>query len=377
MIDSGRSPNSLAQMKRIVRVCSALGLNFVVFREGDDEMCAVRYRTNRLGSKDPYALTMDQVEELVEYADSYGIAVVPEIESLGHSTAKGRYYPELVSGGFEHSYEGIGAHVRKSHLAPGDPRSYELLESIYDEWFAILKSPLVHLGLDEVRLPAEEQARHLEGLLAVVDRVAARHGKEITPIVWADAPRTPERWRDRVIRCLWAYGDDKMRVGYQNEHLIRQGLRELSACDYASGGSSPRRMGAGCTERVFMAAGSGSGHTPYSKTDYEHAFLNLAEWAMWGKDRPSFEGLVAVQWSGNMLDEWLPDFACAAEVAWTPPDEIPEFEAQMARVRERLSRIKDASDPSPDEVDAHAWDGIWLRDGEWFEDIVKGKRKGS
>jgi len=84
MIDSGRSPNSLAQMKRIVRVCSALGLNFVVFREGDDEMCAVRYRTNRLGSKDPYALTMDQVEELVEYADSYGIAVVPEIESLGH-----------------------------------------------------------------------------------------------------------------------------------------------------------------------------------------------------------------------------------------------------------------------------------------------------
>ena len=357
MIDSGRAPNSLAQMKRIVRVCSALGLNFVVFREGDDEMCAIRYRTNRLGSQDPYALTMNEVEEFVEYADSYGIAVVPEIESLGHSTAKGRYYPELVSGGFEHPYEGIGVHVRKSHLAPGDPRSYELLESIYDEWFPIIKSPLVHLGLDEVRLPKEEQARHLEGLLEVVDRVAARHGRKITPIVWADAPKTPEKWRDRVIRCLWAYGDDKMRVGFQNEHLIRQGLRELSA--------------EGCRERVFMAAGSGSGHTPYSKTGCEQAFANLAEWAMWGKDRPNFEGVLAVQWSGNMLDEWLPDFACAADVAWTPPDSIPDFSTQMARVRERLSHIRDAADPSADEVDAHAWDGIWLKDGEWFEDIIK------
>jgi len=78
-----------------------------------------------------------------------------------------------------------------------------------------------------------------------------------------------------------------------------------------------------------------------------------------------------VQWSGNMLDEWLPDFACAADVAWTPPDSIPDFSTQMARVRERLSHIRDAADPSADEVDAHAWDGIWLKDGEWFEDIIK------
>jgi hypothetical protein len=48
----------------------------------------------------------------------------------------------------------------------------------------------------------------------------------------------------------------------------------------------------------------------------------------------------------------------------------------MARVRERLSRIKDASDPSPDEVDPPAWDGIWLKDGDWYEDILTGVRKG-
>ncbi|MDH7602514.1 MAG: family 20 glycosylhydrolase [Armatimonadota bacterium] len=357
MIDSGRSPNSLPKMKRIVRICSQLGLNFCVFREGDDELCAVRYRTNRLGSEDPYALSMDEVEEFVDYADSLGVKVVPEIESLGHSTAKGRYYPDIVGGGFEHHYEGIGVHIRKSHLAPADPRSYELLESIYEEWFPIIKSPLIHLGLDEVRLPVEQQAEHLEGLLELVDRVAARHNKQVTPIVWADAPKTPEKWRGRVVRCLWAYGDDKMRVGYQNPHLIKQGLQELSE--------------PGCIEPVFMAAGSGSGHTPYSKTDYEHAFLNLAEWAMWGRDKPNFIGLLAVQWSGNMLDDWLPDFACAAEYAWNPPSEIPPFEEQMVRVRERLAQIPDAAHPDPSEVDPPAWDGIWLKDGKFFQDITR------
>jgi hypothetical protein len=43
MIDSGRAPNSLPKLKRIIRVCSAFKLNFLVFREGDDELNAVRY----------------------------------------------------------------------------------------------------------------------------------------------------------------------------------------------------------------------------------------------------------------------------------------------------------------------------------------------
>ena len=46
MIDSGRAPNSLPQIKRILRICSAFKLNLCIFREGDDELNAVRYRTN-------------------------------------------------------------------------------------------------------------------------------------------------------------------------------------------------------------------------------------------------------------------------------------------------------------------------------------------
>jgi hypothetical protein len=76
-----------------------------------------------------------------------------------------------------------------------------------------------------------------------------------------------------------------------------------------------------------------------------------------------------------MLDDWMPDFACAAEYGWNPPDEIPDFETQMARIRRRLLQIKDAVDPDPAEVDPPAWDGIWLKDGKWFKDIIASTAK--
>jgi N-acetyl-beta-hexosaminidase len=104
MIESGRAPNSLAQMKRIVRICSAFKLNFVVFREGDDELAAVRYKTNRLGRENPYALSMEEVKELVSNCEPFGIAFVPEIESLGHSAAKEFAYPGLTLGGRQTQY---------------------------------------------------------------------------------------------------------------------------------------------------------------------------------------------------------------------------------------------------------------------------------
>ena len=360
MIDSGRSPNSLAQIKRIVRICSVFKLNFVVLRVDDDELNAVRYQTNQLGSLNPLALDMDQVAELIEYAHGYGIDVVPEIESLGHSTAKGFLYPHLVDGGFQQPYGDDFFHIRKSHLNPEDPRTYELLGSMYDEWFAIMRCPLIHLGLDEVRMDAEGQAAHMARLLPLVDRIAARHDLQVMPMVYADAPPTPPDYADRVVRCIWSYANRA--VSLENEHLIRQGLDRLSE--------------PGVGEQVIMAGGSGSRHEPYTKSEDAAAIANLADWARWGAGHDNFIGLLAVQWHGNMLDDWLPDFLAAADYAWQPPDGPVNAEAELARAKAHLARVLDAASPDPDEVDRHAWDGIWLRDGTWYEDIMSGRRFG-
>jgi hypothetical protein len=291
----------------------------------------------------------------VEYCADKGITVIPEVESLGHSTAKGFAYPGLVSGGFEQRYEGVGVHIRKSNLTPVDPRTLELLESIYDEWLSLPQISFLHLGLDEVRLSKEVQAQHLATLLPLVERVAKRHARPVTPLVWADAPPTPTVSRGSVVRVLWEYGDGS-NVGLANKHLLNQHIDQLCA--------------PGCSEKVFMAGGSGSKHTPYAKTDYPSAFRNLADWSRFGDERPNFIGLLAVQWHGNMLDLWLPDFLAAADVAWNPPTQAPEFTAQMDRIQASLSRVPDAAHPGKEEVDRPAWDGIWLKRQNWDKNIL-------
>ena len=354
MIDSGRAPNSLPKMKRIIRICSAFKLNALFFREGDDELNAVRYNTNKLGSLNPFSLSLEELAELSAYAGTYGITLIPEVESLGHSAAKGIHFPDLVSGGFEAEYDGIGSHVRKAHLAPCDPRTFELLESIYNEMFATLRDPFIHLGLDEVRLPASEKSRHMKELLPIVFRCAERYGIQASPIVWSDAPATPDEYGDRVHRCLWGYADGGDISIEDGE--TRQGLDVLS---------QPR-----CPQPVLMAGGSASGHTPYSKSTYEGAYRNLAAWAQWGESRKNYVGLLAVQWSGNMTDEWLPDFLAAADFGWTPPKSIESHESLDRRIREHLSRLTDSSSPRPEEVDRPAWDGIWLKGNHWDEEIL-------
>ena len=354
MIDSGRAPNSILKLKRIIRLGSAFKLNFMVFREGDDELNAVRYTSNKLGSHDPQALGMDDIAELAHYAARHGIALIPEIESLGHSAAKGRHYPHLVEGGLQTAYEGIGIHTRKSHLLPADPRSLALLKTLYTEWLHAVNPPFIHLGLDEVRLPADTQAAHLAQVLPLLAGCARTQEVDTEAVVWSDAPDTPEAFRDKVIRCLWKYADART-VDLDNPDLAKQGFRALSE--------------PGCRERVFMAGGSASGHTANSKSPARAAFQNLAEWAQWGASRPNFTGLLAVQWGGNQIDDWLPDFLAAADFGWTPPDSPPDLNALTRRIQDHLARLRDFTAPPPHELDRPAWDGIWLKNDAWAEEV--------
>jgi len=358
MFDSGRAPNSMAKMRRILRVCSTFRLNCCVFREGDDELNAVRYRHLPLGSENPWALSMDDVAALIAYAAGLGVTLIPEIEALGHSGAKGRHYPDLVAGGIETAYEGIGVHRRKVHLHPADPRALALLQAMLDEWVPLLPSPYLHLGLDEVLMPREPQAEHLERLLEVTEDLSARHGLALAPIVWADAPPTPAAWRERVVRCLWSYAEHAGYgpIGSENSHLLRQGLDRLAQPDV--------------TERAWMAGGSGTRHTPYSKSPDVEAIANLAEWARWGEALSNVDGLLAVQWSANLTDDWLPDFLAAADYGWAPPESVPDPANELERVRSALARVPDAARPAANEVDPPAWDGIWLDGRRWGREIL-------
>lgn len=353
MVDAGRAPVRLENIKRIIRINSAFKLNFMLYRESDNELNAVKYESNPLGSKNPEALTMAQVKEMIEYAELHGIQLIPEIEGLGHAGARRMHYPELVRGTAAKAYgndkdgKPLGMHYTRAHLLPSDERSFALLDSVFTEWFKAMDCKYIHLGMDEIRMPKEDQAKHLEKLIPRVLKLAEKYNQKPKFIVWSDAPATPEAYKDIVIRSPWSYGNRKLEGG-KSKHLLHQKMESL--------------LDPNSKEKVLMGAGASSSHGPDSKCGYEKSFRNLAEWAMLGNERDNFIGITSCQWHGNQLDEWLPDFLVGADVSWNPPAEVAEFDSQMKWVQSKLSQFKDVTNPDVSETTPSAWHGMWIID---------------
>jgi hypothetical protein len=357
MLDTGRAPYSVAQIKRIIRICSAFKLNFLIIREGDDELNAFRFKNLPLGSDNPYALTLEDFMNLIAYGKKFGLSVFPEIESLGHIESKKKFYPQLVQGGIREDYWPGFYHTRKANLDINNQETYELLEAMYDEIFPLLSIPMVHLGLDEVRLSKTDQTQHLKKLLPIAGRVGRKYDKDVDILVWSDAPPTPKEYQDKVIRCLWRYSQE---VLPEADKLVRQGAEEL--------------LKENCRQRVFMAGGSGTHHKPYSKDSYAGAFTNLYSWAKLGENHANFIGIYAVQWATNTIDRWIPDFLMAADFGWNVPKEKPDYNRYMKKIATRLRSIGDFIQPEADEIPRPAWDAIWLDGDYWGEDILSGEK---
>ncbi len=92
--------------------------------------------------------TKDEIREVVAYADSLGITVLPEIELPGHTIAVLAAYPELgcVGEGYKVRTEwGIEDDV----FCAGNDQVFEFLEKVFDEVLDLFPSEYIHIGGDE------------------------------------------------------------------------------------------------------------------------------------------------------------------------------------------------------------------------------------
>jgi hexosaminidase len=93
--------------------------------------------------------TQDDVREIVAYARSHYVTIVPEIELPGHCTAALAAYPELscTGGPFEVSRR-WGIH--KEIYCAGNDETFAFLEGVLSEVIELFPSEYVHIGGDEV-----------------------------------------------------------------------------------------------------------------------------------------------------------------------------------------------------------------------------------
>jgi hypothetical protein len=85
------------------------------------------------------AMSREDVRELVAYAANYHVTILPQQQTFGHlhHALKLEIYADVA--------EQPHGHV----LAPGVPRSLEIVRGIFAEVDSLFPSPLVHLGADE------------------------------------------------------------------------------------------------------------------------------------------------------------------------------------------------------------------------------------
>ena len=102
-----------------------------------------------IGDKKPYEgfYTQEEIKEIVAYATSRHITVIPEIELPGHSLAAIASYPELGNTNKPHEV-GKRWGVYYQIYAPTE-ETFKFLEDVLTEVIALFPSQLIHIGGDE------------------------------------------------------------------------------------------------------------------------------------------------------------------------------------------------------------------------------------
>lgn len=132
--------------------------------------------------------TKDDVREVLAYADSLHITVIPEIEMFGHSEEVLAVYPELK----------CQVDRRSSELCVGSEKTFKFIETVLTEVMELFPSPWIHIGGDEAdkevwnACPVCRERMEKEGLqdtdalqsygIQRVERFLSEHGR--TMIGW-------------------------------------------------------------------------------------------------------------------------------------------------------------------------------------------------
>ena len=92
--------------------------------------------------------TVEEISDIVDYASSKGITVIPEVDLPGHMVAALASYPELGCTGGPYEVRptwGIANEV----LCAGNPAVYDFLDAVLEEVCRLFPGKYIHIGGDE------------------------------------------------------------------------------------------------------------------------------------------------------------------------------------------------------------------------------------
>lgn len=166
MVDCCRHFFDADILKQMIEYCAKLRFNVFHWHITDDqgwrpeikafpeliETGATRFGSSfgKEQNEEPYSghFTQEEMQEIVEFAHSHHMTVVPEIDMPGHTSALLASIPQLVCGDKQIKIK-TTAGIFKDIICAGKESSYEALYKILDEICDIFPDEYIHIGGDE------------------------------------------------------------------------------------------------------------------------------------------------------------------------------------------------------------------------------------
>jgi hexosaminidase len=194
MLDVARHFFDVTEVKRLIDLAALFKLNHLHLHLTDDQGWRIAVpgwpRLTEYGGGTEVGdgpggyYTQDDYREIVAYAQSRYLTVVPEVDLPGHTNAALASYPELTCDGAPvPRYNGI--EVGFSSLCVDNETTYRFLDDVFGTLAALTPGPYLHIGGDEATAMAPA------AYAAVVERaqeIVAAHGK--TVIGWHEVAAT-------------------------------------------------------------------------------------------------------------------------------------------------------------------------------------------
>jgi len=117
-------------------------------KTGNPDMLLEENKCHVVGSDTIYGgfYTQEDIKEVVAYAATLGIDIIPEIDMPGHSLAAVENYKGVSCFDTTTSWE----HSFTSPICPGKQSALDFCKNVYSEVFELFPYKYVHLGADEV-----------------------------------------------------------------------------------------------------------------------------------------------------------------------------------------------------------------------------------
>ncbi|MEZ0075939.1 beta-N-acetylhexosaminidase [Planotetraspora sp. GP83] len=190
MLDVARHFFPVATVKRYIDEIALYKVNYLHLHLSDDQgwRIAVNSRPNlavyggstAVGGGPGGYYTQDDYRQIVAYAASRYITIVPEIDMPGHTNAALASYAELNCDGVAPPLY-TGTDVGFSSLCTSKELTYTFIDQVVGELAALTPGPYLHIGGDEAQ---STQPADYAAFINRVQQIVAAHGK--TVVGWHD-----------------------------------------------------------------------------------------------------------------------------------------------------------------------------------------------